>query len=78
MKTVINATLVKETEKALLLNCCVSYNDNCSFRQLWFPKSACEQRSEDRFACDQWIISKNERANAFKGYLMQFAFSYAE
>lgn len=71
---------VRETEKAVCLNVMVSFNGNCSSRNVWFPKSVCsfitfttgEGKEVTHAMVADWFLNKAESDNAFKGYAMRF------
>lgn len=78
IKTICGIKFNKETEKALLIDCCVSWNGNCHSKSIWFPKSVARV-VENKFKAGQmdlevadWFVSKLEVANSYKGYGMYF------
>lgn len=62
----------RETEKAMLINLPVSWNDNVHARSFWFPKS-CIKVYQNTVEIATFIIEKMERENAFHGYQMSFS-----
>lgn len=70
IEVVINE-MVKETEKAVLINLPVSWNSNTHSREFWFPKS-CVKLYERTMAVATFLIEKMEQQNAFHGYRMYF------
>jgi predicted transcriptional regulator YheO len=74
MKTTIFINNIeKETEKALCINCDVTFNDNgFKARNIWFPKSVCQVVGEHIAEVEDWFILKVRQQNAFHGYLMTF------
>lgn len=63
----------KETEKAICLNCDVTFNDNgYKARNIWFPKSVCSVVGEGIAEVEDWFLQKVSEQNAFHGYLMSF------
>ena len=62
----------RETEKAMLINLPVSWNDNVYARSFWFPKS-CVKLYENTVEIATFIVEKMEKENAFHGYMMNFA-----
>lgn len=70
VEVIINK-IVKETEKAVLVNLPVSWNSNMHSREFWFPKSCIEVYNRT-MAVATFIIEKMEQQNAFHGYRMTF------
>lgn len=69
---VING-IVKESEKAICLNCLVSYNDNTpKERAIWMPRSVAEAVNDNLAKVEDWFLDKLSRQNAFRGYTMNF------
>lgn len=65
--------ITKETEKAICINCPVSYNANApKGRDIWMPKSVCEIVNEQVAAVEDWFLAKLSEQNAFHGYRMNF------
>lgn len=80
---------VKETEKAIMIDASVRWGDGYLKRKnIWIPKSAIE-REDFMYRIDgtpatemgckvffvaDWLVSRLEMENAFKGYLMKFDF----
>jgi len=66
-------SVVKETAKAILLLCPVTWgNGSTRMKEIWFPKSvvkSVEGRSAD---VADWFVHKTEQANTFNGYIMSF------
>lgn len=63
----------KESEKALCINCPVSYNANApKGRDIWVPKSLCEIVNDQVVAVEDWFLAKLSGQNAFHGYRMNF------
>lgn len=60
----------KETEKALNINFCVSWNGSMRPKTMWVPKSICEVKREDLIAVEEWWIRKVSEENTWKGYRM--------
>jgi hypothetical protein len=71
MQILIN-NIERETEKAMLINCPVTWADNMHQKSLWFPKSVIEVVSDRVAEVKDWFINKTEAANAFHGYQMHF------
>lgn len=77
--------IVKETEKAILLNVMVSWNGNTRDKDIWFPKSLVsfvtftdsEGKRRTNAIVPDWFIRKTESANAFHGYAMRFETIFA-
>lgn len=70
MKT-IQARIIRETEKAALLNVNVFKASNCenikeSFREIWMPKSQIEINGETIKASDWIINAKNDELNGWR------------
>ena len=72
--------ITKETEKAVCLNVMVSWNGTCRDKDVWFPKSQISfvdftdsnGKARRNAIVPNWLIWKNEKANAFNGYEMHF------
>lgn len=65
--------IVKESEKAILLNVPVSYNANApKGRDIWMPKSLCSIVNEHVALVEDWFLTKLSEQNAFHGYRMNF------
>ena len=73
METIIKATEVKATEKAILLNCLVCWGDgNAKEKEIWFPKSVINGKiNEETYNIKAWFCDKLSEQNAFKGYRMK-------
>ena len=70
--TIIKATEVKETEKAILLNCLVSWGSSkAREKQIWFPKSVVNAKiNKETYDIKTWFCDKLSEQNTFKGYRM--------
>lgn len=65
--------ITKESEKAICINCPVSYNDNApKGRDIWMPKSVCKITAEHIAEVADWFLAKTSEQNAFHGYRMNF------
>lgn len=62
----------RESEKAMLINVAVSWNDNVHQKDIWMPKSVVKVEDNHAFVED-WFCEKLAQQNAFNGYKMQFA-----
>lgn len=73
-KEIVIESIAKETEKAILVEAKVSYNDNLpKARTFWMPKSLVEIVNDRIIMVEDWFIGKLEKENAFHGYYMRFA-----
>ena len=72
METIIKATEIKATEKAVLLNCLVCWGSGkAKEKQLWFPKSVIlEKIDKETYDIKTWFCDKLSEQNQFKGYRM--------
>ncbi|MBP5589251.1 MAG: hypothetical protein J6X26_01805 [Bacteroidales bacterium] len=77
--TEILGTLLRETEKALLVRFIVSWGDGRGHeKDLWLPKSVVKERGfntpdqQESFHIFGWFVDKLAQQNAFKGYRMKF------
>ena len=61
----------RESEKAVLVKCPVSWNANMQTRSFWFPKS-CVKVHERTMEVATFLLEKLSRDKAFKGYQMTF------
>lgn len=61
----------RETEKALLINCPVSWADNMHPKSLWFPKS-CVEVGDKVMRVATFLVEKLSAANEYHGYRMYF------
>lgn len=72
--------IARETEKALLVNCNVSFNANApKAREIWMPKSVCGRTNKagTMLEVEQWFLDKLSEQNAFHGYRMNFEMAVA-
>lgn len=73
MATILINSIVRETEKAILVNCPVSWNANAPRnKDLWFPKSVFNKVGDRVAEVADWFINKAEITNSFHGYYMYF------
>ena len=70
MTTTFN-TIVRETEKAFLVNLPVRWADNCYPREFWFPKSVATIMG-NMIEIKDWFADKMSKENAYHGYQMNF------
>ena len=68
---VIFNRIEKETEKAVMVNLPVNWNDNWHSRSFWFPKS-CVKIYTNTMDIASFLIEKMGNENAFHGYRMNF------
>lgn len=69
---IFHAGVKKETEKAICLECEVSWNSGSSkLRDIWFPKSVIKDLDEHMCDVADWFLNKVEAEGAFKGYAMR-------
>lgn len=61
----------RESEKAVMVNLPVSWNDNMYPRTFWFPKS-CVKVGERTMIVARFIVEKMQRENTYNGYQMAF------
>ena len=61
----LQATMVRETEKALLLSAeCTDNSGHRSFRrEVWFPKSVCQQVEDGSYHVAAWFARKTYTGN---------------
>ena len=73
METIIKATEVKATEKAILLNCLVGWGcGKAKEKQFWFTKSVINEKiNEETYDIKTWFCDKLSEQNTFKGYRMK-------
>jgi len=73
METIIKATEIKATEKAILLNCLVCWGAGKAIeKQFWFPKSVIiEKINDETYDIKDWFCNKLSEQNSFKGYRMK-------
>lgn len=65
--------VVKETAKAILLLCPVSWAEGRThMKEIWFPKSVVKSVEERSADVADWFVYKTERANTYNGYIMNF------
>lgn len=64
----------RESEKAMLVNCPVSWNANYYKRSFWMPKSVISFINDNKTIIEvaDWFINKLAGQNAFHGYPMRF------
>lgn len=68
---------VRESEKAELLTFAVCWGDgNIKTKDIWVPKSCIESVNGLNYKIANWFVEKQEKMNAFKGYLMRFEFAF--
>ena len=72
MTTIVYNSIVRETEKAILVSLTVTWGSNNHKKEMWFPKSVIEYRNEQTMNVSDWFIKKQELANIFHGYVMRF------
>ena len=61
----------KESEKAICLECEVSWNcGQPKRRDIWFPKSVVKDLDEHMCDVADWFLNKVEAEGGFKGYAM--------
>ena len=74
MKTTIFTNgISKESDKAILVKCLVSYNANANKeREIWMPKSVTANVTSNTIDVEDWFLNKLSSANAFHGYRMTF------
>lgn len=70
----IRAKKIRETAKAEMLEVAVSFNDNMSVREMWFPKSVIKWMSSEVIEVADWFARKTSDANVYMGYKMQFEY----
>lgn len=71
MTTTIN-TIVRETERAMLINLPVNWADNCYAREFWFPKSVVSVLNAKTIEIKDWFAEKMSKENTYNGYRMYF------
>lgn len=73
-KEIVIESIARETEKAILVEAKVSYNDNLpKARTFWMPKSLVEMCEDSRLLkVEDWFLKKLSFENAFHGYHMEF------
>ena len=65
--------IVRKTEKAVCLNCMVSWNANCHSKDIWFPLSVISEWLQNgHVMVADWFLNKVEESNTFHGYEMRF------
>lgn len=70
MTTTFN-TIVRETEKAMLINLPVNWADNVHPREFWFPKSVVTIMG-NMIEIKDWFAEKMSKENTYNGYRMNF------
>lgn len=73
MQNITINSIVRTTEKALLINCPVTWNENKYInKELWMPKSCVRVTGEHSADIEDWFYRKMKTSNAFHGYEMSF------
>ena len=69
----IQGRVIRETEKAILINCIVKWGDGKNReKEIWFPKSTVvDIMTNDKIDVADWFLNKLEDNNSFKGYRMK-------
>lgn len=70
-KRVTIYNIVRESDKAVMINMPVTWNDNMTTRSFWFPKSCIEIEGKTMIVA-MFLLDKLSKENAYNGYRMYF------